>query len=363
MNIINTKKRRAISPVLSVLLMIVVAVAGALVTYAWSMGYLDLTTARAGRAIQIQSVALNEDRDQLYIYVQNVGQGSVNFDPDGLDIVYLNGALVPTAGQHATLVEGDTMTLVVDIIDPPHPVNEDIKVKIAGERGTAIQTTVCPDATSGATGVVGPPPEVTRVSSSSSGFSGVQAGDLLVVIANTRVGDFTTNSLTASAAGYISQEVASYMDDIFDRRAVAILTKIASGSESGTVTVTWGGSGVSTNAMIYQVFRGATSYTKVDSGYNHNGGSSFTDNLIVPSSPLSAGATANILTIGAMVWRDDPGTRSFSNLADPVSATSGGSYPCVSTSEFSYGDAVTQTSVIWATPRFASGLLIQFECE
>ena len=62
-----TKKRRAISPVLSVLLMIVVAVAGALVTYAWSMGYLDLTTARAGRAIQIQSVALDTSRQFLTI--------------------------------------------------------------------------------------------------------------------------------------------------------------------------------------------------------------------------------------------------------------------------------------------------------
>jgi archaellum component FlaF (FlaF/FlaG flagellin family) len=358
MSIIKTKKRRAISPVLSVLLMIVVAVAGALVTYAWSMGYLDLTTARAGRAIQIQSVALNEDRDQLYIYVQNVGQGSVNFDPDGLDIVYLNGALVPTSGQHAALAEGDTMTLVVDILDPPHPINEDIKIKIAAERGTAIQATVYPDSTAGATGggVITPPPEVTRVSSTNTGFSGVQAGDLLVVIANHRTGTFVTDGETATAAGYETVEVASFMTSTGDRRAVALLIKTATGSESGTVTVTWGG-GASTYTTIYQIYRGATTWTSGASDVDHGVGSS--DSSSVSISGLPTSTSANVLTIGALVTRDNPGTVGMTNLGSQDTSDSGGAYLIT---EHSYGDAVTETAMSLSTAQQASGLLAQIAC-
>jgi FlaG/FlaF family flagellin (archaellin) len=147
-----TKKRRAISPVLSVLLMIVVAVAGALVTYAWSMGYLDLTTARAGRAIQIQSVALDTSRQFLTIYVQNVGQGAVNLDSTGETIVYLNGALQPTGAlADGVLEEGETIPLTIDL-GTPLPSNQDVKIKVAGLQGTAIQTTVYPDTTTSGSG-------------------------------------------------------------------------------------------------------------------------------------------------------------------------------------------------------------------
>ena len=50
------KNVKAISPVLSVLMMIAVAVAASLVTYAWVMGYLSFTTDKVGKAIQIQSI-------------------------------------------------------------------------------------------------------------------------------------------------------------------------------------------------------------------------------------------------------------------------------------------------------------------
>jgi flagellin-like protein len=60
--VINYRKIRknvkAVSPVISVLLMIVVAVAASLVTYAWVMGYLGFTTNKVGKAIMIQSVAI-----------------------------------------------------------------------------------------------------------------------------------------------------------------------------------------------------------------------------------------------------------------------------------------------------------------
>ena len=51
---------RAISPVIAVLLMIAIAVVAALVAYAWIMGYMSGTTAKAGNAIQIQSITTDQ---------------------------------------------------------------------------------------------------------------------------------------------------------------------------------------------------------------------------------------------------------------------------------------------------------------
>ena len=76
------KNVKAISPVISVLMMIAVAVAASLVTYAWVMGYIGGTTNKVGKAIMIQSVSADGQ-----INVQNVGDSTVN-----LAEVYVNGA-------------------------------------------------------------------------------------------------------------------------------------------------------------------------------------------------------------------------------------------------------------------------------
>ncbi len=68
------KNIKAISPIISVLLMIAVAVVAALVTYAWVMGYIGFTTNKTGKAIQIQSVALSGTN--VVVYVQNVGDST-----------------------------------------------------------------------------------------------------------------------------------------------------------------------------------------------------------------------------------------------------------------------------------------------
>jgi hypothetical protein len=301
--------------------------------------------------------------------VQNVGQGAVNLDSTGETIVYLNGALQPTGAlADGVLEEGETIPLTIDL-GTPLPSNQDVKIKVAGLQGTAIQATVYPDSTSGGGGggtTPTPPPTVTRASTSASGFSSPTAGDLLVVIANTRTGYFdeiATDALTASASGYTMQGMASYMDDTGDRRAVVLLTKIATGSESGAVSITWDngpdtGSNPTTYATFYQVFSGATTYTKVSSSTAHNGGGSGGTSLSISGLPTST--SANVLTIGAGVWRDNPGTVSFTNLAGQY----GDDYNnCYSESEYNYGDAVTGTDITWTTTRLGSGLLIQFECE
>jgi flagellin-like protein len=101
------KSVKGISPVLSVLMMIAVAVAASLVTYAWVMGYLGFTTAKVGKAIQIQSIG-NNTSGYLEIYVQNVGDSAVSLV--GGQCLYINGVL-NLAGASQTLNKGNTATI------------------------------------------------------------------------------------------------------------------------------------------------------------------------------------------------------------------------------------------------------------
>jgi FlaG/FlaF family flagellin (archaellin) len=355
------KNAKAISPVLSVLMMITIAVAASLVTYAWVMGYLGFTTSKAGKAIMVQSVAY--DDPTLWVYVQNVGEGAVEFDEAGF--VYIDDVLQPTANVtlvgNNPLFEGETITIIVD---PAGHNRSEVKVKVVTTQGTFTEASnLALGEGGGGGGVVTPPPTVTRVLATEAGFSGVLEGDLLVVIANTRTGTgYTTGALTASVADFDTLQVASFFQTTSDRRAVAIFAKTAVGGESGTVTVTWGGSDVSTYEILYQVFRmvdGTDTWTLIANGANH-GTEPEVSILTVPSAALPGGSTANVLTIGAMVWRDDPGTPSFTDLDGLVEFDFNGAF---SATEYNYGLPVTSTIVTWPTIQRASGLLVQISCS
>jgi FlaG/FlaF family flagellin (archaellin) len=139
-----TKIRRsikAISPVISVLLMIAIAVVASLVVYAWVMGYIGGTTSKVGNAITVPSFATDQTSGNLIVYVQNVGQGSVQLDPAGA--VYVNDALVtistvngnPASGL-ITIPEGQTVALVVN-----SPYNGgQVAIKVVTTGGTSMQT-------------------------------------------------------------------------------------------------------------------------------------------------------------------------------------------------------------------------------
>lgn len=103
------KNVKAISPVISVLLMIAVAVVASLVAYAWVMGYMNFQTAKTGQAIQIQATNVDKDND-LIVYVQNVGTGNVK-----LSTVYINGTMIqsPLFDPSASVDEGLTTKVTV----------------------------------------------------------------------------------------------------------------------------------------------------------------------------------------------------------------------------------------------------------
>ncbi len=107
------KNVKAISPVISVLLMIAVAVVASLVAYAWVMGYMNFQTAKTGQAIQIQSIT-NSTSGSLVIYVQNVGDGAVTLNKDS---VYIDGALYTTdITSSVDVLPQTTTTITVDSV-------------------------------------------------------------------------------------------------------------------------------------------------------------------------------------------------------------------------------------------------------
>ncbi len=356
------RKVRAISPVLAILLMIVITVAASLVTYAWVMGYLDFTTAKAGRAMQIQSVAYDEGI--LTVYVQNVGEEFVTLSTDSS--VYVDGTLQVATIDPLTLLEGETATIGITPIEIPE--GNRVRVRVVDDSGTFTETNTYPIGGSATT----PPPDVTRVlANDGAGFSSPAVGNLLVVVAGHRTDDPNANP-EPTITGWTRQGVAYFKTaaNNNDRRIVAIFTKIATGSET-TVTVNWDGS-ASSVFTLYQEFTGATTYLKASSGVNHDGSRPTSSDiwasspLLVPGSELSDPGGANILSIGAAVWRDDGNdisTVSFTGLTD--GDVNDLSNTCDGASAFSYGSAVTQTSVSWSGDgtEMVSGLLIQLAAD
>jgi FlaG/FlaF family flagellin (archaellin) len=133
---------RAISPVLAVLMMIAVAIAGSLVVYAWVMGYIDLSQGRAGEAITIPSIANDPADADLLVYVQNIGEESVQLDEN--ECLYVDGILAPctisgvtVSDTLATLDKGETAMLRYSG-GAAHP-DEKVKVKVTTLRGTSAE--------------------------------------------------------------------------------------------------------------------------------------------------------------------------------------------------------------------------------
>jgi FlaG/FlaF family flagellin (archaellin)/predicted secreted protein len=152
MNRLGGVKRNfgAISPVLAVLMMIAVAIAGSLVVYAWIMGYINLSTERSGEAITIQSV-FNDGAD-LLIYVQNVGEGVVQLEKDSC--LYVDELLVPctlssvpVSDGVATIGQGETAKLRYS--GGAALPGEKVEVKVVTSFGTSAESYVYPAGSAG----------------------------------------------------------------------------------------------------------------------------------------------------------------------------------------------------------------------
>jgi len=123
---------KAISPVISVLLMIAVAVVASLVAYAWVMGYMNFQTAKTGQAIQIQSVSQTD----AVVYVQNVGDGMVSFSNP---CVYVDGTSYPVNATTAKYDQG--VTVGFKLTGMAFVNGETYTIKVTTAEGTFSQVT------------------------------------------------------------------------------------------------------------------------------------------------------------------------------------------------------------------------------
>ncbi len=80
------KSRKAISPILATLLLIVIAVAAIVVTYAWIMTYMGSQTNQAGVFLRQDNVVFNPT--SIQVYVRNTGTADAT-----IDIVYLGTSI------------------------------------------------------------------------------------------------------------------------------------------------------------------------------------------------------------------------------------------------------------------------------
>ncbi len=109
-NILKTKK--AISPILATLLLIVIAVAAIVVTYAWVMTYMSSAGQQAGVRLQKDSEFCLWQTGNITIYIRNAGISDAEIDK-----VYINSEPQTfTCDPPSKIVDkdGGTITIVVN---------------------------------------------------------------------------------------------------------------------------------------------------------------------------------------------------------------------------------------------------------
>ncbi|MCJ7561216.1 hypothetical protein MUO79_11485 [Candidatus Bathyarchaeota archaeon] len=112
--------KKAISPILATLLLIVIAVAAIVVTYAWITTYMGSATQQAGVLLNKANVSFNATTGVIIIDVQNTGTSDTK-----IAAVYI-GTSASSATQQtptepdtlpASLGAGDILTIIIDDYD------------------------------------------------------------------------------------------------------------------------------------------------------------------------------------------------------------------------------------------------------
>jgi flagellin-like protein len=207
----STKFKRsikAISPVIATLLMIAIAVVASLVVYAWVGGYMGFQTDKAGKAIAIPSFAL-ADNGNMIVYVQNVGQGSVQ-----IGSIYVDDAQKADFTNDPTKAfsEGKTVELTI-----PGTYDKDTTydIKVTTTDGTFMTAT-------GKPGTGGAPTPSTSVPTTNNapvlaaiGAKSVNEGVLLTFTASATDSDVPAQTLAYSLQGSVPTGAAITSAGVF----------------------------------------------------------------------------------------------------------------------------------------------------
>jgi len=107
------KSRRGISPILATLLLIVIAVAAIVVTYAWIMTYMSSAGHQAGVQLTLDTVSW-QDGTTIKLYIRNVGTSDAIIDKVYMGESSTNLAPVNHDAANALVpADGGTLTITI----------------------------------------------------------------------------------------------------------------------------------------------------------------------------------------------------------------------------------------------------------
>lgn len=106
----NNQRKKGVSPVIAVLLMIAIAVAAAILVYVWSMGLIGTLTGGGGQQTREQIIvdAYTWKTDTMTLYFRNVGSSEVV-----LDAIYVSGTPVASSMSTVLSVQGPVQPITV----------------------------------------------------------------------------------------------------------------------------------------------------------------------------------------------------------------------------------------------------------
>ena len=113
-NILKSKK--GISPILATLLLIVIAVAAVIVTYAWVMTFTTSTADQAGAVLTVENVRFYTDTtENIDVTIRNSGTADAT-----IDTVYVgtsSSSLEPESADTGIVAAGSTFTITIEDYD------------------------------------------------------------------------------------------------------------------------------------------------------------------------------------------------------------------------------------------------------
>ncbi|MBU7026573.1 MAG: hypothetical protein HXS48_06495 [Theionarchaea archaeon] len=128
------KRKKGVSPVIAVVLMIAVAVAIAIIVYTWASGFVSLKT--GAESIDVEQVTVemqNLSGGVLNIYLRNHTATVVI-----VDAVYVNGVLC-CSGANIIVSEGVVLTTICVRCPACCPINPGDDIMVVLEGGTRIK--------------------------------------------------------------------------------------------------------------------------------------------------------------------------------------------------------------------------------
>jgi len=139
------KSKKGISPILATLLLIVIAVAAVIVTYAWVMTFTGSTTSQAGALLKVDNIRFYTQGgdDRIDIVVRNTGTADAT-----IDVVYagdLSSNLVVESdlrfrdsdGANTQVVAAGSI-LTITLMDYPWDAGETYYFNIATKEGMSL---------------------------------------------------------------------------------------------------------------------------------------------------------------------------------------------------------------------------------